>query len=303
MDVAVLGSGAMGTLFGARLALAGHRVSMIDIDQVLLAKLNRHGLCLEADDGVHRVAVRAGVARDFKAPVDLLVVFTKSMHSQAAMADAAHLLNARTLVLTVQNGLGNVEAIEAHVPRERIARGMTNLPVDLQGPGHAASHGIGEVRIFGASGAPDARITALARTLEATGLCCVVDESVLAAIWEKVAFNAALNAIAALTRLSVGAIGSHPRGVALARSAAAEALRVAVACGVEVDQARVDAALDHAFDQHRDHLPSMLQDVLAGRRTEVDHINGAIIAEADRRGVEAPVNRTLHGLVTLLHRP
>ena len=200
----------------------------------------------------------------------------------------------------MQNGLGNADVIARFVRPERVAFGMTNYPADLKGPGHVASHGSGTVGIWTISGNHDPRIDEIARTLNLAGLTCKTDPHVEASIWEKVAFNAALNSIAAVTRRSVGAIGDHEDGQELARAIMAETLAVARSRGLNVSEDRAYSALEHAFNSHKSHQPSMLQDVLAGRPTEIATINGAIVAAGKAKGVPAPVTETLFRLVRLI---
>jgi 2-dehydropantoate 2-reductase len=304
LKIAVIGAGAMGTLFGVHLARGGHVVAMIDVSQPVVDAINRDGLRLQTDafDERVRVRVRAGSAAAFTEAFDLVIVFTKSMHTAAAVEAAAHLIGAQTYVLTAQNGIGNVEAVAGRVAPQHIVRGMTNLPADLKGPGHAASHGTGEIRIYSAVAMRDARVDAIAETLSQAGLPCRVDPMVEVAVWEKVAFNAALNATAAITRLTVGALGRRPEGRELAAAVVAETLHIARRRGLAVDEQHVMATVAHAFAHHGGHKPSMLQDLLQQRETEIDFINGAVIAEAERLGLEAPINWTLHRLVKLLER-
>jgi len=278
-------------------------VTMIDVSTELLAAISANGLHLQDDEGEHRSPVSAGLAKDFTGPVDLLIVFTKSIHTRAAIEAARHLAGPQSIALTLQNGLGNVEAVEQVLPRSRIVHGMTTFPVDSVGPGHASSHGSGEARLYAADGSRRSEVEVLARVFNGAGLSCSVDERVEAAIWEKVAFNAALNAISALTRLTVGNIGSSAAGMELAHAAADEVIEVARARGIPAERARVRENLGHAFAHHAGHKPSMLQDILAGRTTEVDHLNGAIITHGAQASIPVPVNWTLHRLVTLLHSP
>ena len=300
MQIAVIGAGAMGSLFGGRLAEAGNDVVLVDVDQAHVSAINEAGLRLEADDGDRRIRVAAGPADSFEGARDLLLVFTKGMHTEKAVASASHLIGPQTWALTVQNGLGNADVIARYVRPENIAFGMTNFPADLKGPGHVASHGSGTVSIWTLSGRHDPRIDDIQRTLSAAGLPCTADPQVEVAIWEKVAFNAALNSISAVAKLTVGAIGDHEEGRRLAQSIVAETLAIAKARGLAVDANRTSHALEHAFNSNRSHQPSMLQDVLAGRPIEIATINGAIVAAGRALGIEAPVTETLFRLVKLI---
>ncbi len=299
MDIVVAGAGAMGGLFGGLLAEAANRVRFVDVEGPHLAALMQHGLLLRTDRGERRIGIDAGTAARFSGACELAIVFTKGPHTTAAMRDAAHLIGAGTWILTVQNGLGNEAAIRTAIPAAHIAVGMTSWPADLLGPGHVASHGHGSVRIWSAEPGAEAAVQRIASALSAAGLDCAADPLVEIAIWEKVAFNAAMNSVAAVTRLPVAAIADHPAGRALVSAIIAETLAVARARGLAVDAGRVQRTVEMAFVHHRDHKPSMLQDVLAGRPTEIESINGAIVRYAGELGVDAPVTRTLCDLVRL----
>jgi 2-dehydropantoate 2-reductase len=303
LDIVIIGAGAMGGLFGGLLAESGQKMRFVDVPGPHLTALIRNGLRLRTDSGERTINVRAGLADSFTGQCDLAIVFTKGPHTEAAVRGAAHLIGPASWVLTVQNGLGNEAAIRTAVPRARVATGMTSWPADLAGPGHVTSHGHGSVRIWSGEPEPDAVMQRIAGVLTAAGLDCIADPQVQAAIWEKVAFNAAMNSVAAVTRLPVGPIADHPAGRVLVYAIVAETLAVARALGLAVDGDRVQRTLDLAFADHRGHQPSMLQDVLAGRPTEIETINGAIVAQAVALGLDTPVTRTLRDLVRLVGHP
>jgi 2-dehydropantoate 2-reductase len=303
VDIVIIGAGAMGGLFGGLLAESGRAVRFIDVPGPHLTALIEDGLRLRTDSGDRTMSVRAGAADTFTGRCDLAMVFTKGPHTEAAVRGAAHLIGPESWVLTVQNGLGNEAAIRTAVPHARVATGMTSWPADLAGPGHVASHGHGSVRIWSEEAEPDTAMRQIAAVLSAAGLDCIADPQVQVAIWEKVAFNAAMNSVAAVTRLPVGPIADHQAGRALVFAIVAETLAVARALGLAVDADRVRRTLDMAFADHRSHQPSMLQDVLAGRPTEIETINGAIVAHAAELGLDAPVTRTLRDLVRLVGHP
>lgn len=303
MKIAVIGAGAMGSLFGGRLALAGHDVRLVDVNAPHIAAINRDGLRLDLDQGVSVVrAITAGTADAFAGPVDLLLVFTKGYHTAAALAAAAQLVGPGTWALTLQNGLGTGERIAAALPGVPVAIGMTDVPADLKGPGHVGSHGKGHVRLWSQSGAADPALDRIAVALGEAGIEAHADPEVATAIWEKVIFNTVMNPVAALTRQTVGGMAGHPDGRPLAEAILGEAFAVAAACGVAVDQARVRAIIDHAWREHGPHQPSMLQDVLAGRATEIDSIAGQLAERGAAHGVPVPVLDTLTRLVRMMNR-
>ncbi|OMG73324.1 ketopantoate reductase family protein [Burkholderia ubonensis] len=305
MRIAILGAGAMGSLFGGLLAEAGEDVTLIDVNDAHLDAIRRDGLRIENDRGERRIttlrAVRPDAAQPARGePFDLLIVFTKSLHTRAALDGVRALLTAHTAVLTLQNGLGNVETLRAFVPPERILVGVTTWPADVAGPGHVRSHGAGAIRMMTADGAPQPIASAAAAALTRAGLACELDADVWAAIWEKVAFNAALNTLCAVTGCTVDQLGACDDGPRVALAIVAETAAVARAKGIAVDQERIADKVRDAIDAHRGHRPSMLQDVLAGRRTEIDAINGAVVAAAREAGVAVPHTETLLGLVRLI---
>ena len=300
MKIAVVGAGAMGGLFGGLLAASGQDVCLIDVARAHLQAMAADGLLLETDAGARRVPVKAGLAESFSGLRDLILVFTKGPHTEAAMRTAAHLAGPQTRVLTVQNGLGNAARIAAALPSARLLIGMTSWPADLAAAGHVTSHGHGEVRIWTADGSADDALPGIVAVLTAAGLNCIADPLVEVAIWEKVAFNAAMNSVSAVTRLPVGPIADSPQGRALVAAVIDEVAAVAQASGVAVDAARVHGAVAKAFVGHRAHKASMLQDVLAGRRTEIEQINGAVLAIGQTVGVATPVTQVLCDLVRIV---
>ncbi|AYY59807.1 ketopantoate reductase family protein [Burkholderia multivorans] len=305
MRIAILGAGAMGSLFGGLLAESGEDVTLIDVNDAHLDAIRRDGLRIDDDRGERRIttlqALRPEAANaSADTPFDLLIVFTKSLHTRVALDGVRALLTPHAHVLTLQNGLGNVETLNAFVPLERILVGVTTWPADLAGPAHVLSHGAGTIRMMTADGAASPFAAAVADALSRAGLACTLDADVWAAIWEKVAFNAALNTLCAVTRRTVDQLGEHHDGPRLAQAIVAETAAVARAKGIAVDAARIARNVEHAIREHRGHRPSMLQDVLAGRRTEIDAIGGKVVAAAREVGLAVPHTETMLSLVRVI---
>lgn len=297
MRIGVIGAGAMGGLFGASLALAGHEVFLVEVSPATIAAVSAHGLRLTRDGVTHAPKLPIGPASTFSGVCDLLIVFTKGLHTRAAVAAAAHLVGPDTWALTVQNGLGNPEAIHPVIPPGRVAIGMTNWPADVPGPGQVDIHGAGVVRIWTDTGVADPRLDAIAAALDGAGLACTADPDVVVVIWEKVAMNAAMNALCCLLRETVGGVAASADARAVADDVLREVVAVATAKGIAVSLERVRGMVAHGMAEHADHKPSMLQDRLAGRPTEIDFLNGAVAEEGRRLGIPTPVTETLARLV------
>jgi len=310
MKIAILGAGAMGSLFGGLLAEAGAEVTLLDVNQQHLDAIRHDGLRLETDDRACRLfnlaACRPEECREIP---DLLMVFTKTHQIARALGSARHLLGPSTWILTLQNGLGNVEAISAFVPRGRILVGVTTIPADFLGPAHIASHGAGFIRMGTADRSADGgehdsadccMLCQVVALFTRAGLRATADPNVWAAIWEKVAFNAAFNALCAATGCKVEQLQLVPSGPQMLLAVIAEAIEVAHACGVPADLERTQAMALKCFTTHASHQPSMLQDIVAGRRSEIDSIDGAIVHAAHLHGVPVPYTEMLYTLVSLI---
>lgn len=296
--IVIIGAGAMGSLFAARLALAQKAVTLVDVDAARLAALGRDGVALDDHHGKRVAQVRACRADEVAGPVDLVILFTKAMHSRAAIASAAHLAKTGCAVLTLQNGLGNAEAIAEIFPEERVLLGVTDWPADLLPPNGVAAHGEGHVWLGAYRPAGAASAQAAVDLLNLAGMNAAHDPDVKAALWEKAAFNAALNALATILQCPVGGLDT-PEGRRIAQQVAEEAAAAAAVQDVALDRTRLSAKIDFALTHHKLHKPSMLQDRLAGRATEIDAINGQIVFFAEQAGLTAPVTATLAALVKM----
>ncbi|WLH81754.1 2-dehydropantoate 2-reductase [Pseudomonas sp. FP2335] len=297
MRIGIIGAGAMGGLFGGRLAAAGHAVSFVEVSSQTIDAIRENGLHILGDETTVSVWPQIGVAAHFEEPFELMLVFTKGFHTQVAMDNVRHLIAPSTWVLSVQNGLGNAELIAQVVSAERIIVGMTDFPAQRRSPGTIYSQGHGHVKIWSYTGAPSDEIATIAQSFDEAGLNCAADANVQVAIWEKLAFNSVLNSICSVCGLTVGQVGRSEGGPALASAMAAEAVAVAAATGVLISNARIMAAIEHAFLNHSAHKPSMLQDIEAGRQTENAFIAGAIVKLGREHQVPTPVTESLYTLV------
>ena len=296
MRVAVIGCGAVGSLFAANLGtLDDVEVWAYDLWQEHVDAINATGLRLSgAGEVVGRVQATADPAA--LPPCELGIVATKSQHTSAAMAATAHAFEQGS-VCSVQNGAGNEELVAEHV--QRVIRGTTFPAGHVIEPGHVGWDTRGDTHIgpFEPSAAPMKDVIALADACTRAGMPTHALEDARGAQWRKLIFNAASNAIAALTGRTHGQVAEPPTRD-LAWAVMAEGRAVADAQGITLDMSP-EELFDHAArkDVAYGHKPSMLQDVEAGRETEIDFLNGAIVAFGDRHGVDAPLNRALTQLI------
>lgn len=299
MKVLILGAGAMGCLYGAAFHRAGCQVTFVDVNRTHIDAINAEGLELETRAGIEHLPIPARLPEEVVEPADLTVVFTKTFHTDAALTGIAKAIGPETWLLSLQNGLGNDRRLAAHAAEERIMIGSSSLPSDLVGPGRVRSHGEGSSKLYPAFGGDPGFAQRVADLLTKGDLPAALEPKIQEAIWSKAIFNATMNPLCALTRRTPGFLGAHEEGRALIRAAVDEGVAVAHASGVPVAAQPIHDLTQVSITDHADHEASMLQDVKAGRRTEVDAINGAIVEAGRAAGVTAPVLETFWRLVKL----
>jgi len=295
MKITVVGAGAMGGSYGGLLAVAGHEVQLIDAWQAHVEAINREGLRVDGVRGEHRVRVPAST-EPFGKGADLAIVFVDANNTAAAAATAARVLAPVGFAITFQNGIGNVETLQAVLGRERALGGSSMCSAASRGPGHVALTHLGKTTIGETDGAVRSRTEALAAALNGAGFETELAPDVMAVIWEKFALNCGINAIAATTGLRGGEITRLPELDAFQDRIVAEVMAVTDAKGIRLPTPDLPAKIK-AHSRKKFNKPSMLQHVEAGRRTEIDALNGALLREAAALGIEVPYNEALVALL------
>jgi 2-dehydropantoate 2-reductase len=264
--------------------------------------INTGGLRVSDEIGSRVIRVPAALFPAAADRADLVIVFARATATAAVAAAAAGAIGPSTLVLTLQNGLGNIEALRSYVPEARLLAGTTTLGTELLGPGHIRALGSGET-VLGALGpGPSDHAERTVLTLSAAGLPARVAGDALGVIWAKVAFNCVMNSLCAIASIPVSALARYDGFDALADSILCEVAAVAAAEGVVVDIGAALRLMKAQFDPAAsgDHLASTLQDLMNGCATEIAHLNGAIASRGSARGIEAPLNALITQLIQLL---
>ena len=301
MKITIAGAGAMGCRFGGALYAAGHDVLLLDGWQEHVAAINANGLRIDDAAGSRVVRVPA-VNFPADQPAELVVVFAKATQTATVAAAAAAAIGPDTLVLTLQNGLGNIEVLSSYVSGARLLAGTTTLGTELLGPGHIRALGSGETVLGALQLGPSHHAERMGLTLAAAGLPTRVADDVLRVVWAKVAFNCVMNSLCAIASIPVSALARYDGFDALAGSILREVAAVAAAEGVAVDTEAALRLMKAQFDPAAsgDHLASTLQDLMNGRPTEIAHLNGAIASRAATHGIDAPANTLITQLIGLL---
>jgi len=302
MKIAIIGAGAMGSLFGGRLALAGEEVWLLDVWEEHVRAIREKGLAIATAAGDLTARPQATTNPADIGKAELVIVFVKSAATRAAAETAAGLLGPQTAVLTLQNGYGNAEAIAEVVGAARVIAGTTAQGATLLGPGRIMHGGGGDTHIGELGGGRTARLAKVAACLTRAGIQTVADDNVASLIWGKLVVNVGINALTAITGLKNGELADHDETRQVLALAVEEAVKVADAAGVKLpydNAVEKVLAVAVATAQNRS---SMLQDLSGGRRTEIDAINGALVREGERVGVATPVNKVLTLLIKALEK-
>ena len=299
MKITVIGAGAMGSLFGALLAESGCEVWLFDVWLEHVKRINEKGLRIEREGKRRAVKLNATAETDRLGKADLIIIFVKSTQTADAAKTAQAIIEPNCPVLTLQNGMGNADIIAKTIGAKCVVAGTTSHGATLLGPGSIRHAGVGPTVIgMWESGNPTQAHT-IARAFNEAGLQTEVVENVRSVVWDKLLVNVGINAITALTGIKNGQIQDLELTKKLSQAAVEEAMAVARAQGVRVR----DDAVEHVLTVAKATGPnrsSMGQDIDNRRQTEIGAINGVVVREGRKCGLEMPVNQTLTALIETL---
>ena len=298
MKIAIIGCGAMGSVYAALLAAAGHEVWAIDAWREHVDAMRSKGLRLEGASGDRNVRINATTDAAEAGQCDLVIIATKAMHVEAAARAAQQLLGASTVVLSIQNGLGGPDTAARVLGRERVMVGVVGgFGASIKGPGHAHHNGWELVRLGEFDGPVTPRLERVAEVWRSGGFRVKCFDDIDQLVWEKLICNVGFSGICTVTERTIAEVMGDPDTWQVSSGCAREAFEVARARGVHLEF-EDPAAYVRAFGEKIPNArPSMLLDRLAGRLSEIDAINGAIPPAAISAGLRAPYNEAISALV------
>jgi 2-dehydropantoate 2-reductase len=291
-DLLIVGSGALATLFAARLSATGVDVIMLGSWQEGLAALRKTGARL--NDGDSQIVEATDNPDDCRGAKYALVL-VKSWQTEHIASQLAKCLADDGLAVTLQNGLGNDIILANILGLRRVSRGVTTLGATLLVPGSVRSVGEGVITLERHS-----RLDELEKMLCQAGFDVSITANMEPVVWGKLVINAAINPLTALLRVKNGDLLTNPPARALMGQLAGEVAKVAEALAVELPFLDPDRAVQDVAQITAENISSMLQDVLRGAPTEVEAINGAVVRMGEQIGEPSPVNRTICYLVKAL---
>ena len=292
MRVCVLGAGAMGSVYGGLLREAGHDVTLVDVWREHVEAIAARGLRLDGVRGERVVRIAAATAVPDGIAADVAMIWTDANNTRAAAEQAARALAPDGFAVTLQNGIGNVEALVEILGKRRVAAGSSMCSAAIRGPGHASLTHLGATSLGEIDGGSSPRVDALVAALAAAGFEVHASADVMSLIWTKFALNCAINAICATTGLRLGEFARLPATDRFQDLVVEEILAVTRAKGITLAypdfRATVKEQCWKKFSR-----PSMLQHIDAGKRTEIDALNMKLVEEGRRLGVSTPYNEAL----------
>lgn len=299
MKIAVIGAGALGCLFGGKLHAAGHDVWLLHHRQSAVDAMNRNGIRIDSDDGATSVSVPATTDATDVTDADLALVFVKAQQTVDALEQHADCIGPGTSLLSLQNGLRHYDQLVDIVGTESALAGVTYQGARSDRPGRVTQTAAGR-SVLGGTDVRTAR--EVVQVLTEAGLPAERVDDPTTAIWAKQLVSLPVKPVAALTRLSNGRIVANDGLRAVMERIVREAELVATAVGVDLPDVDPMAEVVEICRSGPTHRSSMLEDVLAERKTEIDEINGALVEIAREENVDVPVNELVTHLVRGLER-
>jgi len=292
MQFLIVGPGAMGCLFGARLKTAGFDVTILDHNRERAEKLSRQGIMVEGVSGEYTAMVPV-VAGEVKDRFDFVLLCVKANRTRAAAESLKGVLRHDTIIVTLQNGIGNLEILESIFGKDRVLGGVTAEGATVLGWGRIRHAGAGAT-VIGPGGVPS---DTLVSALNKAGFKAGAADNVEGLLWGKLIVNAGINALTAVTRLKNGRLPLVNGTSLIMEELVREAEAVAAAKKIKLPYDDPLVRVREVCRNTSGNIASMLQDVLNKKETEIDFINGAIVMEGEMLGIPTPANRTLTYLV------
>ena len=299
MKIAVVGTGAMGSIYAGLLADAGNTVWAIDIWQEHLAAIKTSGLRIQGHSGDRTITnIRTATKPADAEPCDLIIIATKASAVGAAATSIAPLLRKNSIILTIQNGLGAGDRIREYLSDDKILLGVAGgFGASLKGPGHVHHNGMELIRIGEMNGGVSERLEMVADTWRHAGFNVRAFEDINQLIWEKFICNVAYSAPCTIFDRTIGELMADRHSRWISKVCAREAYDVARASNINLSFDDPSAYITAFGSKMPNARPSMLLDHHANRASEIDAINGMVPVVAKKLGMSAPYNEVVSAIV------
>ena len=296
MKIAVIGAGAMGSIYGGHLSLH-NEVYLVDTNPDVVCAINEKGVTLEENGEDHVYRPKAVTDTTGLPEMDLVILFVKALFSRAALNGNRSLIGKDTYLMTLQNGSGHEDILQEFVPVERIIIGTTEDQGTVLGMAHIRHGGKGGTNLGMLCPDKEEMLPRLKETLDQCGFCGKIHENIQQLIWNKLFVNVALSAVTAVLNVKMGFIAEDPNALAMSKQLLHEAVEVAHALGLEADEEHLQQEIIETSRRVPEGITSICADLGAGRRTEVDTISGSVVRAAAKAGIPVPAHEFLVNMV------
>ena len=297
MRIAVIGAGAMGSIYGGHLSLK-NEVYLVDTNAAVVEHLQKEGLKLQENGTDNMYYPKAVTSTEGIAPVDLVILFVKALFSKAALSGNKGIIGPDTYVMTLQNGSGHEDILGEFVPQDHIIIGTTNDNGAILGMGYIRHGGVGETNIGMLVEDTGKFLPKLKEALDSCGFVTTIQENIKQLIWDKMFTNVSLSAVTAILSVEMGYIAANEHAWYLAERLVREAAAVARGMGLKADDEKLLAKVRTTSEGSPNGVTSICADIRAGRKTEVDTISGSVVRASKKCGVPAPTHECV---VEMIH--
>ena len=299
MKIAVIGAGAMGSIYGGHLSLHND-VTLIDTNPKVIETVQQNGLKIEENgqENIYRPA--AAISSEGMEPVDLIILFVKALYSKAALSGNRNLIGPDTYVMTLQNGSGHEDILGEFVPQDHIIIGTTEDNGAVLGFGHIRHGGVGNTNVGMLTEDKENFLNRLKESFDSCGFHVRIHPNIQQLIWDKLFTNVSLSAVTAVLQVNIGYIAANEYAWKMTMALLHEAVETAHALGLEADEEKLAEKIKATSAGSPEGVTSICADIRAGRKTEVDTISGSVVRAAHKAGVPVPVHEfvvnTIHAL-------
>jgi len=297
MKIVIVGAGAMGSLLAGFLSKLKEEVWVLEKHKERARQINENGISIEGISGNWQAEVKAACDTEEIGKADLVIICVKSYHTKEAILQAKPLIGDNTGVLTLQNGIGNIEILSEVAGADKVIGGVTNLGATLLDVGKVRHAGKGETVIGRIDGKIPVEMRSIREIFNKAGLETRISRDIKSLLWSKLIINVGINALTAVTRLNNGRLLEFEGTRRILREAVTEAVRIAKRKRIKLMYDDPLAKVEAVCEATATNVSSMLQDVLRKKRTEIDFINGVIVRQGQEFAIPVPVNSLLVDLV------
>lgn len=299
MRIAVIGAGAMGSIYGGHLSL-NHEVYLVDTNQAVVDHINQNGLTIQEGDRDVVYHPTAVTSTEGLKPVDLIILFVKSLFSEAALSGNRGIIGEHTYLMTLQNGSGHEDILSKFVPENQIVIGTTEDNGAVLAAGYVRRGGEGKTNVGLLVSDMDGFLPRLKEAFDSCGFCTQIHANIQQLIWNKLFTNVSLSALTGVLQVPMGYIAGNEHAWTLAKRLIHEAVLVAHGLGLKADEEEITEKVRQTSLNSPEGITSICADLRDGRRTEVNTISGSVVRASKKCGVPAPTHEVIVELVHAL---